>query len=292
MSAVLRAATALAAAATVGLLTVGTSQAAPPPQKYVALGDSYASAAGVMPLVPGAPLPCSRSQRNYAHLVAQAKGVDLTDVTCGGAKVSDLTGSQFPGVAPQFDALTPDTGVVTLQIGGNDGNLFGGSVADCLAATFADRTAMTEGAAGGGGAPCRDRYGDTFLRQVAADGPRIGAAIEQIHQRSPRAKMFVVGYLGILPRQGNCFAQIPLAVDDVAYLNELELALNSMIRTEAASHGATFVDTPDAGHDACAPEGVRWVEPLIPGTDAVSLHPNATGEAAVARQVEAALGRA
>ena len=47
--------------------------------------------------------------------------------------------------------------------------------------------------------------------------------------------------------------------------------------------------TPSVGHDACTPEGVRWVEPVIPGTDAFPIHPNASGEAADARAVVPAM---
>ena len=59
-------------------------------------------------------------------LVASALGLSLTDVSCSGAKTENLTNEQLPGVTPpQFNALTPSTRVVTLGMGGNDGNLFG-----------------------------------------------------------------------------------------------------------------------------------------------------------------------
>ena len=52
---------------------------------YTALGDSYAAG----PLIPNQslnPLGCLRSDHNYAHLTAAAKGLTLTDVSCSGAK--------------------------------------------------------------------------------------------------------------------------------------------------------------------------------------------------------------
>ena len=48
---------------------------------YVALGDSYSSAAGNLPLDPTAPPSCLRSTVNYANDITRAIGANLTDVT-------------------------------------------------------------------------------------------------------------------------------------------------------------------------------------------------------------------
>ena len=47
--------------------------------------------------------------------------------------------------------------------------------------------------------------------------------------------------------------------------------------------------TPSTGHDACQRAGTKWVEGLIPTSAALPLHPNALGEQAMAREIEAAL---
>src|SRR3954469_23170092 len=94
---------------------------------YVALGDSYSSAAGVQPVVPGSPPACSRSLLNYPHDIAAATGAEsFTDATCSGAKTSDFFASQTAGVPPQLDAVTKKTKLVTMTIGGNDGDAFTG----------------------------------------------------------------------------------------------------------------------------------------------------------------------
>src|SRR5690348_13086535 len=80
---------------------------------YVALGDSYSSAAGVAPFVAGAPPTCSRSLLNYAHDIAAQTMPSFTDVTCSGAKTADFFSSQAAGVPPQLDAVTKDTRLVT-----------------------------------------------------------------------------------------------------------------------------------------------------------------------------------
>ena len=64
-----------------------------------------------------------------------------------------------------------------------------------------------------------------------------------------------------------------------------------MLAAQAASHGATYVDTytPSIGHDVCASSSNRWVEPIIPGNTAAPVHPNARGMAGMAAAVTARL---
>ena len=44
------------------------------------------------------------------------------------------------------------------------------------------------------------------------------------------------------------------------------------------------------GHDACKPIGVRWIEPVLQGTNPVVVHPNALGEARMAARTMRVLG--
>ena len=112
-------------------LVAPVAQAASSPLRYVALGDSYSAASGVLPLDLFAPLECLRSVRNYPHVIAADTGAQLKDVTCGAAETSDFFGSQYPGVAPQLDALGEGTQLVTMTIGGNDSGVFINSIVDC-----------------------------------------------------------------------------------------------------------------------------------------------------------------
>src|SRR5436305_9853592 len=82
--------------------------------QYVALGSSFAAGLGVGQRAPNSPTLCLRSAQNYAHLLAKARGLNLTDVTCSGATTQHiLEGSQF-FQPPQVDALRPNTGLVTV----------------------------------------------------------------------------------------------------------------------------------------------------------------------------------
>jgi hypothetical protein len=231
------------------------------------------------------PLGCLRSDRNFAHLAAAALGRSLADVSCSGAKTDDMTAPQdvTPGPAnpPQFNALTADTQIVTVQIGGNDIG-FTSILQNCATANpFAH--------------PCRDKYvvngRDTLADKIAATAPKIAAVLQGIHARSPNARVFVVNYAAILPETGSgCWPQVPIGFTDVPYLRGVE-NLNAMLAQQAAANGARIVDdyTASIGRDACRSASTRWVEPLVPGNAAAPFHPNARGEAGIAAVVAGAV---
>jgi lysophospholipase L1-like esterase len=105
--------------------------------------------------------------------------------------------------------------------------------------------------------------------------------------------VLVVGYPDILPVGGNgCWPEVTVARGDLPYLRGVETDLNAMLAAQAARAGATFVNTytPSIGHDACQRAGTKWVEGLIPTSAALPMHPNALGEQAMAREIEAVLG--
>jgi lysophospholipase L1-like esterase len=261
-----------------GALTVGAGGAWA--ANWAGLGDSYAAG----PLIPNQqlnPLGCLRSDHNFAHLAAATLGRSLADVSCSGAKTDDMTAPQDVTLGPnppQFNALTTDTQVVTLQIGGNDIG-FTSILQNCATANpFAH--------------PCRDRYvvdgRDTLADKIAATAPKIAAVLQGIHARSPGARVFVVNYAAILPETGSgCGPQVPIAFTDVPYLRSVEKKLNAMLAEKAAANGARIVDdyTASIGRDACRSASTRWVEPLVPGNAAAPFHPNARGEAGIAAVV-------
>ncbi len=253
---------------------------------YVALGDSYTAAPNDGALETTISPLCLQYSANYPHKVAATLGASLTDASCSGATTGDMTSSQYPGVAPQFASLSPSTRAVTIGIGGNDNNTFVGAIVSCFATDSLDFLNI--------GSPCKSAFGTTYVHNVNVDGPTIGAALQQIHALAPSAKVFVVGYPDILPQKGNCYPTIPLTSGDVSWLNQLELTLNGVLRSEAAANGATYVDTYSAsiGHAACTSSGTRWVEPVVSGSSGIILHPNTNGEAADTTEVLAAFAAA
>jgi lysophospholipase L1-like esterase len=253
---------------------------------YVALGDSYSAAAGVAPFVAGAQPTCSRSLLNYAHdLAARTMPSSFTDVTCSGAKTADFFSPQAPGVPAQLDAVTKETRLVTMTIGGNDENVFGDSFFGCAAISSTDIL----------GNPCQQKYGSTFTDKIVNQTyPNLVAALTAIRKKAPAATVVILGYPQILPNTGelSCYRSMPIAMGDVPWLNHEQEVLNDVVRQAALQTGARFIDMApsSAGHDACQPVGQRWIEPAIGPINAAPVHPNATGEAAMAEETLTQLG--
>ena len=270
----------------------GTAEARAAGGVYVALGDSYTSA----PLVPnqhGEPIDCGRSDHNYPSLVAEALKVEtFIDVSCGSAQTKHMTEPQTELPAggtnpPQFNALRADATLVTVGIGGNDAGLVG----------VAEKCAEL-GATNPTGTACRDHWApggnDQVAAKIEATKPKIAAVLQGIHQRSPNARVAIVGYPDVLSKNGgSCYPMVPLSPDDIRYIDELIVRINAMIREQAGANDAEFVDTyaDSGGHDVCKLPPERWFEGLVPTEPAYPLHPNGKGEASMARSVLALLSK-
>ncbi len=257
--------------------------------RYVSLGDSYTAG----PLIPnqyGWPAGCLRSNHNYPALVrATFAPSSFQDISCQGADTTDMLGSEFVGVGtnpPQFSALTTATSLVTVQISGNDIG-FASIVAWCAGLSVINPFSS----------PCKNHYTSGGTDQLAAaitqTAPKIDAMLKGIHQRSPNARVLVVGYPVLLPDSGyGCWPLVPIAYGDVPYLRGVEKKLNKMLATEAAAYGARYTDTytSSIGHDVCQIPGTNWVEGVVPTSPAAPFHPNALGERNMAKQVDAMVG--
>ena len=265
------------------LITQG-AQAASSPLRYVALGDSYSAASGVLPPDLLAPPECLRSIRNYPHVIAADTGAQLKDATCGAAETSHFFESQYPGVPPQLNALKQDTQLVTMTIGGNDSGVFIDTILACGTAGLSTL---------GQGSPCKDRYGSSFEDTInTVTYPSLVKTLNAVRTKAPTATVAILGYPWIMPASGGCFTKMPIAQGDVPYVRGIQATLNDAVRRAAVATGSTYVNfaTISNGHDACQPLGVRWIEPVLQGTNPVIVHPNALGESEMAAQTMAVLG--
>jgi lysophospholipase L1-like esterase len=260
------------------------------PGPYVALGDSFTAG----PLIPnqvGQPAGCARSDHNYPSIVAAAIDAPLLrDRSCSAATTVNMASPQavlLGSNPPQFDGLTPDTALVTIGIGGNDVGLVGAAL-----------TCLELGALAPTGTACRSNFakpggGDVLVDQIAATGPKIAATLQAIHARSPQARVLLVGYPAVAPRDGRgCYPLVPLSDDDITYLEEMLRGTNAMLAEQAAANDTEYVDTYEesTGHDVCKAIGTRWFEGLVPMSLAFPVHPNVLGEASMARSVLRVLG--
>lgn len=266
------------------LLIAPAAQATGSPLRYVALGDSYSAASGVLPPDLLAPPECLRSVRNYPHVIAADTGARLKDVTCGAAETSDFFEAQYPGVAPQLNSLSQGTELVTMTIGGNDSGVFIDTILACGSAGLSTL---------GQGSPCKDRYGSSFEDTInSTTYPSLVKTLDAVRADAPAARVAILGYPWIMPASGGCFTKMPIAQGDVPYVRGIQATLNDAISRAAAATGSTYVDfsTVSNSHDACQPIGVRWIEPVLQGTNPVIVHPNALGESEMAAQTIAVLG--
>jgi lysophospholipase L1-like esterase len=244
--------------------------------QYVALGDSYTAA----PLVPPTDTSnlCLRSGVNYPALVAEAMpGTELTDVSCSGASTRNTVSPQSGSggsVPPQFDALGPGTDLVTIGLGGNDEQLFGGTLGNCVQVAPQDPTGSpcTDAAAGG-----RDL--DRILERIRQNLVEVVAGVEK---RSPEARVLLIGYPQLIPGSGTC-EDLPLAAGDYAFARTINHGLAQAVGRAAEDAGVEFVDLwePTAGHDICADD--PWINGRVTSAaTALAYHPLAAEQEVVA----------
>jgi lysophospholipase L1-like esterase len=257
------------------------------PIDYVALGDSYSAG----PLIPAQrldPVGCLRSTNNYPAFLAGYLGVrTYADVTCSGAQTDDVdrraqtTIVPGPNPAPQVDALSAETDLVTLGIGGNDYQLFGSMITVC------EQVAETDP----DGAPCRRHFTkkngvDTKLRYATKIEKGVARVLDVVATRAPAAEVYVVGYPRLLPTRGTCKA-VTFAAGDYRWGNRIEKRLNRSLRRAAAAHGATYLNLYPAsrGHDACA-GSEAWINgSTLKPLRAANFHPFLRGMRGAAQEI-------
>lgn len=240
--------------------------------RYVAIGDSYAAGPGISPVDPDS-VGCLRSTANYPSLLAAQLGTTLVDVTCSGATTTTVTqgANGLTGtVKPQLDALTQDTDLVTVGVGGNDGSLFQSLLQSCSQ----------------GASTCEQYVNGQARNILAMTTDSIDGVLEQVARRAPDADVVLVGYLRLSPETGTCQALgiEPQAQDTV---RTAETDLDEALRAAAQRAGVTFVSVRaiSEGHDACAGTDAWTNGATAWNGDGVIFHPRPAGMRAVASAV-------
>jgi lysophospholipase L1-like esterase len=249
--------------------------------RYVNMGSSFAAGAGTGPAPEGSPARCYQSSVSYAHLLAARRNLALTDVSCGGATSAHLLNA-WNELPPQIEAITADTGLVTITIGGNDvayaGNL---TQASCeqgemiRVGTFA--------------VPC-----PTTPFPVAADAfdnleRNLGEITRQIKTRAPNARVIFIQYVTLAP-QTQC-ANSRFTEAEAAELRATAARLAEVTARAAQTNGADVLRIDEASRDHTPCDADPWSTGL-PRDYAGSLapwHPNVRGMEAIAEQLGALL---
>jgi lysophospholipase L1-like esterase len=265
------------------LLTLaGLSNAAVPKgARYVSMGSSYAAGPGVG-THDEASAGCGRSLSNYARTVARRHQLDLVDVACSGATTENILVKGQNGFPAQVEAVTPDTKLVSILIGGNDiayvGDLFG----------FSCRTE--------GKSACQVTSPTQLDERLDALPGKLDRVIDAVRTRAPAARIVMVGYLPAVPDDAAVCGALPLAPADAQRMHETTVRLTQVFDSTAARKHVDIVHAASIGkgHDACtaAPYITGYRPARMPGwKDPVGYHPTQAGMDALAAGFDKLLAR-
>lgn len=220
---------------------------------YVALGDSYSSGLGAGEEQDHA---CRRTSVAFPVVIAsRLPGTTLRSVACAGATIPDV-------LVRQIAALTPETTLVTITIGGNDAGF----------AKVLTRCALPAWVARCGPPVTRAR------RVVRAQLPaRLERLYAEIRRRAPAARVVVAGY----PRLFNgidCGPATFFSRSDQRLLDGTADLLRDVLRSRATAAGFAFADVIPAFRSHAVCDDSEWLNGLSTPLRE-SFHPNATGHA-------------
>jgi lysophospholipase L1-like esterase len=242
----------LAAAAHAAVLPA----AAPPPVRYVALGDSYSSGLGAGDYYSSSG-SCERSADSYPALWAAANHpASYVSEACAEATVSSVISSQLA-------ALSKNTTLVSITIGGNDVG-FVPVMATCviLPTSFCVSAVATAEA------------------EIRSDLPReLNQLMAAISAAAPDAKVVLLGYPEPydLPVPASCAG---LCSTDRTDLNQAASQLDGQLQAAASRYSDAFADVRSAfdGHQIC--DSDSWLNSVDWLDIGASYHPTAAGQAA------------
>ena len=241
-----------------------------PGAKYVSLGSSFAAGPGIDRQLGS----CGRSDNNYANIVARALNLDLTVASCNGATIDNILTVPQGDNPLQLDAVTSDTALVTVTIGGNDIRY--------TASTFACS-----------GAPASDRC-TANLDQVAINAAldqlpaKLSGMFDAIKAKAPNATIVLVAYPRVFPEDAVNCSELSLSANDTNYLAELGRKLEQAFVNSTANGQALIADAyvGARGHGPCAATAsARWVNGETIMSSGIRYHPTAVGHAVMARLV-------
>lgn len=255
--------------AIVGLLVLDEHRGTDQTGEYVSLGSSFAAGPQLGPLVANSPYSCWRTQNNYAQQFARRTGFHLVDASCGGATTKNILEGGPLFMPPQIDSVGPSAKLVTVTIGGND-------------VSFAGDLGLMAWRGGGGVLAALTRLAwsgpkPADARPYAELEQRLEKLVALIRQRAPEAKVVLLTYPRVLPKQGSC-AGLGLTEEEASTMREVEARLTQTIRRAAVASGAMVLDIDAASeeHDSCSAN--RWVNGAsAPPDDGAMFHPNRAG---------------
>lgn len=249
-----------------------------PGSRYVAMGSSFAAGPGLAPYREADPR-CMRSQRNYPSLLARKLYLALVDVSCSGA-ASEHVLAGWNELPAQTDALSADTRLVTVTVGGNDL----GYVRGLIGSSCRTGAVMFPGPCWPTVRPSQEDYSrlETNLRAIA----------RTVSKKAPNARLVIVQYVTLTPTAPCHSAQL-LPVE-ATISREIGRQLANLTARVARETGAILIpaDRLSRNHGPCSRS--PWSNGMYPGYDSsrgMAWHPNAVGMEAIADAIVGELSR-
>jgi lysophospholipase L1-like esterase len=269
------------------LLPLWDHDLVPTYQLIAALGSSFAAGPGIEPVAEAAAM---RSEKNYAHQLAQRLGARLVDLTVSGATTANIvdTPQQTAGgllYPPQIEGVPAGADVVTITAGGNDLQFAGAMlytawlrlepkspIVPMLEPMFPD------------GIPLPTQHA---VEQATAGLVRVS---EKAQAKAPAARILLVDYLTVLDRGSG--PATPFTDEELGQFLFIQSAIGQVFADAASRTGAELIPASSlsAGHALGSPD--PWVQPFHRGMEqtAGSFHPNEAGMTAIAAELERVLG--
>jgi lysophospholipase L1-like esterase len=250
-----------------------TSAVVPAGSRYVAMGSSFAAGPGV----PFQQETCGRSDHNYPHLVAEALQLELVDVSCSGATTDHILHTPQGNEPLQIAAVTADTALVTITIGGNDIEYTRSTFA-CAGTPAADH--------------CSANLDHTRIEELVSALPgKLGAVVDAIRAIAPNATIVYVTYPRVFTEDAATCSELDMSAEDKTFMGRLGQQLEDNFVNVSATKQTLIADSYvlAAGHGTCAPVSERWVNGNTVVASGARYHPTAEGHAAMAALVQDAL---
>lgn len=275
----------------------------PPAPTYVAMGDSFSSGEGNAPYEldtdESGVNQCHRSPLAYPRLLQNDPTLSLGTtafIACSGATTDNVrfggTGGGSWNKAPQVDALSGDTELVTITIGGNDVGLKGFITSCMFAACGIGTNAYNDIADKIDGSLFQDKLRVTYLK-ILTD--------------ASTADVYVINYPYIVRDRPNDACNVfpdGLTSNDAAAevvttkLNTAILGVYADIKQDSTLSATlkdrlhfvevNYTGSPFAGHDMCSAQSgdneyldnyFHWFDTASPSSPR-AFHPNEDGQAA------------
>lgn len=230
-----------------------------------------------------------RSERNYAHQLADRLGSHLVDLTVSGATTANIIdtpqllaeGVEYP---PQIAGVPPDADVVTITAGGNDLQ-FAGAMLYAAWRHLEPTSLIIELL------EPMFPHGILLPTDEAVEEATRGLArvIERTRARAPAARVMLVDYLTVLDSASA--ASVPFSDEEIGQFLVIQSAISRVFGDAATRTGAELVlaSSLSTNHALGSPE--PWIQPFhqVLAETGGSFHPNEAGMTAIAAEIERVL---